>query len=83
VVLVGVFNHLASRIIAGRDLVHVDVEGHHDAIYTDELEVGETRFFARLAESDLLNMPLTVGVPAKLKPTIEFSVMRQKRAVTV
>ena len=38
VVLVGVFDQLACRVVAGRDLVHVDVERHQHAVDRHDIE---------------------------------------------
>ena len=83
VVLVGVFDELAGCVVAGRDLVHVDVERHQHAVDRHEIERGHARFFAGFAEGDFFDVPLAVGVAAELQPAVELAVMREQAAAAV
>ena len=83
VVLVGVFDQLAVRVVAGRDFVDVDVERHHDAVDRHDVEPREARFFAGFAEGDFFDVPLAVGVAAELQPAIELAVVGEQRAAAI
>ena len=82
-VLVGVFDHLAVGIVAGRDVVHVDVERHHDAVDRHDIEVRQAGFLAGLAEGDFFDLPLAVGVAAQLQPAVELAVVREQRTAAI
>ena len=76
VMLVSILDHLAMGIVAGWDLVHIDVERHHNPVDSDKIEMHEAGFLAGLAERNFLDKPLTVGVTAQLEPAVELAVMR-------
>ena len=76
VVLVLILDHPACRVVAGGDIVHVDIERHHHAIDRHDVEVREAGFLAGLAERDFFDEPLPVGVSAQLQPAVKFAVVR-------
>ena len=70
-------------VVAGRDLVHVEVERHQHAVDRHEVEAGHARFFAGLAERDFFDLPLAVGVAAELQPAVELAMVRQQAAAAI
>ncbi len=77
VMLVGIFDHAAFRIVSGGNLVHVDVEGHDDTVDWHDVEMREAGFFAGFAERDFFDEPMPVGMSAELQPAIELAMMRE------
>jgi hypothetical protein len=83
VVFVSVFDHLALCVVAGRDVVHVDVEWHDDAVNRDNVETSNARLLASFAEGDFFDVPLAVCMAAELQPAVKFAVVREERAASI
>jgi hypothetical protein len=83
VVLVCILDHLTAGVVSGGDIVHVDIERHHDSVNRNEVEGAETRFLLGFAEGDFFDVPLTIGVAAELQPTVELAMMCQKGAAAI
>ncbi len=81
--LVGVFDLPAVRVEASWYLVHVEIERHERAGDRHEIEAGHARLFAGLAERDLLDERLPVGMSAELQPAIELAMVREQAAPAI
>jgi hypothetical protein len=78
-VFVGIFDHLALCVVAGRDVVDVDIKWHDYAINGHDVEVCNARLFAGFAKGDLFDVPRAVGVAAELEPTVKLSMVCEER----
>ena len=58
---------------SGWDLVDIDIK----QLLFDKLKAVQARFFDGFAVRHLLNIGITVGMPAQLNPDIEFFMMGQ------
>ena len=62
----------------GWDLVDIDIK----QLLIDKRQADQTRFFEGFTVRHLLDIGITVCMPAELNPDIELFVMRQKRPHT-
>lgn len=83
VVLMGDVDEAAGRVVAGRNLVHVDVQRQQLAVDRHEIEIADAGFLAGLAECHLFDLRLAVGVASELQPAVELAVMGQQAAASI
>ena len=82
-VFVGIFQKRAIGGIACRNGMHIQVEWHQFAIAFRKQKLGEACFLTDLAEGDLRDIALALGMAPGLQPAIEFSVMDQQTPLPV
>lgn len=78
VMLVRVVKGRAVGTAAFRDKMDVEIEWHELALMRGEGEFQEPGFFLRFAMGHRGDVTFPIGVPAGLKPTIEFRVMHEQ-----
>jgi len=69
-------------IIAGGNIVYVEIEWHQDAVDRDEVKLAQPRFFAGFAEGDFFDMPWPSAWPPSCNSG-ELAVVRQQRPLPV
>jgi hypothetical protein len=75
--LVCIFDEVPMGVAPFGDDVDVDIQRHECSVDAHEIECRHARFFACLAQCHFIDLPLAVGMPAKLEPAVEFAMMRQ------
>jgi hypothetical protein len=83
VVLVSVFDEATLVIVTSRNEMNVHIEGQQRAADGHKVEGIHARFLSRLAEGDLVYLPLAIRVTAELQPTIQLAMVSQQRPASV
>ena len=80
---VRVVEHLSTGIQAGGNRVHIDIKRDLTAINRQDLQMFESGFFLDLPDRDFKRIPVSVRMPARLKPLVQFTVVDQQTPLPV